>query len=128
MISPLDSTIDMNWQYKVDTLLNLSLSANASSIKYALAYKDFDIYSNYEQDTTAKTFYPNKEWFKRKCENHLNQDKKTNRDTCTKDSLTVPDLIKILKYCLRNEGETLVFWHCQFGSMLVSWGHCVRIL
>jgi hypothetical protein len=95
MISPLDNIIDMNWQYKVDTLLNLSLSANASSIKYALAYKDFDINGNYEQDTTAKTFYPNREWFKRKCENYLNQDKKAKRDI--KDCLSEKDFDYIMR-------------------------------
>ena len=36
MISPIDNLIDLYWEYKIDCLTNLSLSANASSIKYAL--------------------------------------------------------------------------------------------
>jgi hypothetical protein len=46
----------MNHIYKVDTLQNLSLSANASSIKYALVYKYFDISINYSQPTDEGPF------------------------------------------------------------------------
>ena len=42
MINPIDNIIKLNWEHKVDTLFNHSLSSNAASIKYSNTYKDFD--------------------------------------------------------------------------------------
>jgi hypothetical protein len=81
MISPIDNIIALNWKYGIDTLLNLSLSANASSIKYALAYKDFDINKNYTPELKEPPFNFTKPWFERKCTQYLEQDKKAKRDT-----------------------------------------------
>jgi ssDNA-binding Zn-finger/Zn-ribbon topoisomerase 1 len=50
MIPALDNLINMFFEYKVDMLHNLSLSSNASQIKYALAYRDFDINGDYSFD------------------------------------------------------------------------------
>ena len=47
MIKPIDNLIASTFEYKVDMLGNLSLSSNASMIKYASAYKDFNLDENY---------------------------------------------------------------------------------
>jgi hypothetical protein len=80
MISPIDNIIHMNWTYKIDTLLNLSLSANASSIKYALAYNDFDVHGDYNFDSDDKTFDLRYDNFKKKWDNYRNDDKKKKRN------------------------------------------------
>ncbi|KAA6389286.1 MAG: hypothetical protein EZS28_015189 [Streblomastix strix] len=52
MIQPLDYFINWFYQYNVDMLSFMSLAANANAIKYAIAYKDFDLNVNYTQQTT----------------------------------------------------------------------------
>ena len=42
MIDPIDTIIEETFAYNIDMLHNISLSMNASMIRYALAYKDFD--------------------------------------------------------------------------------------
>ncbi|KAA6385124.1 MAG: hypothetical protein EZS28_019350 [Streblomastix strix] len=49
MIQPLDNLINWFYQYNVDMLSFMSLAANTNAIKYAIAYKDFDINTNYPQ-------------------------------------------------------------------------------
>jgi hypothetical protein len=95
MISPLENIIKMNWEYNVDTLLNLSLSANASAIKYALAYKDFDVNEDYSTSSDERSFIPNREWFKKKCDNYINQDRKAKRNT--RNNLTERDFDAMMK-------------------------------
>jgi hypothetical protein len=83
MLSPMDAIIEANWVYKVDTLSNYSLSSNASSIKYALAYQDFAIQ---EVDNSSSylnlygSFTLSQRWFNRKCEGYRNQDIAKKRD------------------------------------------------
>jgi hypothetical protein len=52
MIPMIDARIMYN-NYYVDMLRNLSLSSCASQIKYALAYKDFDI----NKDDSVNNYY-----------------------------------------------------------------------
>ena len=66
MISPLDNIITFTWEKNVDALRNLSLSANASAIKYALCYKDFDINADYSTESTLPTFKLTPEFWKGK--------------------------------------------------------------
>ncbi|KAA6367950.1 MAG: hypothetical protein EZS28_036523, partial [Streblomastix strix] len=53
MIEPLDYLIDMFFNYKIDMLQFMSMSACANAIKYALAYWDFKL----DQDYTPKDDY-----------------------------------------------------------------------
>ena len=76
----MDNTIDFTWEYNVDALKNLSLSAtNASAIKYAMAYKDFKLQDvipenkMYRMDLT-------KQMFAAMCAGYVEQDKKVKRD------------------------------------------------
>ncbi|KAA6319036.1 MAG: hypothetical protein EZS28_054866, partial [Streblomastix strix] len=55
MIQPLDNHINWFYQYKVDMLSFMSLAANANAIKYAIAYKDFDLNVNYTQQSKKST-------------------------------------------------------------------------
>ena len=90
MIKPIDNLIALNAQYNVDLLSNLSLSKNASCIKYALAYKDFDEWmrgsgedsnprNNIGITNKYNTFKPSKKWWQYKCDSYYNQDEKYNR-------------------------------------------------
>ena len=58
MIKPIDNLINLNAQYNVDLISNLSLSKNSVCIKYALAYKDFDPSIDYNIINTSNTFIP----------------------------------------------------------------------
>lgn len=78
MIKPILKLIEMNAAYNVDLQNSLSLSSNASSIKYALACKDFNPKIDYGIINKKTTFQPNKTWWSRKCDNYYNQDKAYN--------------------------------------------------
>lgn len=80
MISPLDNLINLFWEHKIDMLKNLSLSANASAIKYAKCYDDFKLDGDYSIHESETGFVPTKEWFERKCKQYKDQDVKANRD------------------------------------------------
>ena len=80
MISPLDNLIKLFWEHKIDMLKNLSLSANASAIKYAKCYDDFDINADYSVFSNDSKFIPTKDWFKMKCRNYTEQDIRAKRD------------------------------------------------
>ena len=64
MISPLDNIIKFTWERNVDALRNLSLSANASAIKYAMCYTTYimaksgyipvPIFSHYPKPPTSR--------------------------------------------------------------------------
>ena len=80
MISPLNNLIERTAQWKVDMLSNLSLSANSSTTKYAMAYKDFDPFANYARQEKT-TFKMTKKWWANKCRAYLEQDRNKKRDT-----------------------------------------------
>lgn len=81
MIKPLDNLIQMNAEYKVDLINNLSLSKNSSCIKYALAYKDFDVDTKYGIINDKTTFKPDIKWWSYKCQSYKRQDEKYNQTT-----------------------------------------------
>ena len=84
MIKPIDNLIRMIAEYKVDLINNLSLSKNASAIKYALAYKDFNITEDYNIINHQTTFKPNIKWWEHKCDNYRKQDEKFNQKIVNK--------------------------------------------
>ena len=92
MISPIDNIIDFTWEYKVDALRNLSLSANASAIKYAIAYKDFKV-RDYIEEKGKYVLNLTKSLFEKMCKGYLEQDKKAKRDTSK--NITVKDYDEI---------------------------------
>ena len=82
MISPINNLIELFWEHKIDMLKSLSLSANASAIKYAKCYDDFDINGDYTTEIPRKDrFKITQEWFAKKCESYRVQDEKAKRDT-----------------------------------------------
>ena len=80
MIKPIDNLINMNAEYNVDLIRNLSLSKNASCIKYALAYKDFNPKNDYGIINKETTFKPTEKWWRYKVDSYNEQDMKKNRD------------------------------------------------
>ena len=109
MINPLNNLIEMNAKYNIDMLSNLSLSANASSTKYALCYKDFDPYKDYSMNTET-TFIPTTKWWQDRVYGYLKQDEAKERDTTNnvsnKDFKYFKDLIQKSRCYLCNEGFT----------------------
>ena len=51
MLDPIDSIIAETFEYKIDMLHNMSLSSNASMIRYSLAYEGFNPRDSYPEDT-----------------------------------------------------------------------------
>ena len=70
MIKPIDKLIEFNGQYNVDFISNISLSKNAASIKYGLAYKDFNPNVDYDVINKVNTFKPSRNWWTLKCSNY----------------------------------------------------------
>jgi hypothetical protein len=75
-------------EFDVDMLKNVSLSSCADQIKYATAYKDFNIRRDYSQQTET-TFILTEEYFKKKVDGYLRQD--TEAERCTKNNITIKD-------------------------------------
>ena len=80
MIDPIDTIIEETFAYNVDMLHNLSLSSNASMIRYALAYKDFDQTKTYPSSKGQSTFKLTKDYWKIRVTGYINQDKKAGKD------------------------------------------------
>ena len=57
----------------------MSLSSNASFIKYMLKYKDLDPNAYYDFTNTDVTFKPIPNWWFHKCSSYHNQDEATTR-------------------------------------------------
>ncbi len=98
MISPIDNIIKMNWEYNVDALKGLSLSYNASCIKYFKCYTDFNWKTyqiHHETPRQYKRFVLTLDWWKKKVKNYLYQDQKKKRDTT--NNLTEDDYEEIKK-------------------------------
>ena len=89
MINPICNLIDNFFHYKIDILNSISLASNASSVKYALCYKDFDINKDYNLPTNVKPFVLSKSYWSQKVDNYMWQDERANRNT--KDNVTVND-------------------------------------
>ena len=66
IMSPIiDFLIHKFQEFDVDMLRNISLSSCADQVKFALAYKDFNINFDYSQQTET-TFKITEEYFKKK--------------------------------------------------------------
>ena len=81
MIDPIDKIINETFEYKVDMLHNLSLSSNASMIRYAMTYTDFDPSAEYPESNGDSTFRLTKKYWRCKCESYRLQDEAKGRDT-----------------------------------------------
>ena len=81
MIDPIDTIINETFEYKIDMLHNLSLSSNASMIRYALAYSDFDPNETYPSNQGNNTFKLTKKYWALKVKNYREQDQKKKRNT-----------------------------------------------
>ncbi|KAA6378776.1 MAG: hypothetical protein EZS28_025697 [Streblomastix strix] len=81
MIEPFDYLIDMFFNYKIDMLQFMSMSACASAIKYALTYWDFKLDQDYTPKDDYASFILTQNYWNIKVQNYLEQDKKRNRDT-----------------------------------------------
>ncbi|KAA6365029.1 MAG: hypothetical protein EZS28_039444 [Streblomastix strix] len=81
MIEPLDYLIDMFFNYKIDMLQFMSMSASANAIKYALAYWDFKLDQDYTPKDDYAPFILTQNYWNIKVQNYLEQDKRRNRDT-----------------------------------------------
>ena len=90
MIDPIDTIIEATFAYNVDMLHHISLSMNASTIRYALAYKDFDPTKTYPSTNGKSTFKLTKKYWKIKVKGYINQDKKAGRDPS--HNVTMDDL------------------------------------
>ncbi|KAA6381928.1 MAG: hypothetical protein EZS28_022544, partial [Streblomastix strix] len=84
MIQPLDYLIDMFFNYKIDMLQFMSMSACANAIKYALAYWDFKLDQDYMPKDDYASFILTQNYWNIKVQNYLEQDKRRNRDTSNK--------------------------------------------
>jgi hypothetical protein len=78
MCSIIDFLIHQFQKYDTDVLRNISLSSCAEKVKFAMAYKDFDINRNYSQYTKT-TFELTEEYFKKKTDNYNLQDSSAGR-------------------------------------------------
>ncbi|KAA6395560.1 MAG: hypothetical protein EZS28_008912 [Streblomastix strix] len=76
MIEPLDYLIDMFFNYKIDMLQFMSMSACANAIKYALAYWDFKLDQDYTPKDDYALFILTQNYWNIKVQNYLEQDKK----------------------------------------------------
>ncbi|KAA6367322.1 MAG: hypothetical protein EZS28_037151, partial [Streblomastix strix] len=81
MIEPLDYLTDMFFNYKIDMLQFMSMSACANTIKYALAYWDFKLDQDYTPKDDYAPFILTQNYWNIKVQNNLEQDKRRNRDT-----------------------------------------------
>ncbi|KAA6395245.1 MAG: hypothetical protein EZS28_009226 [Streblomastix strix] len=100
MIQPLDNLINWFYQYNVDILSFMSLAANANAIKYAIAYKDFDLNVNYPQynqrfqtqgvqQSKSKPFVLSQSYWNYKVIGYNIQDKQKHRKT--NNNVTIND-------------------------------------
>ncbi|KAA6381738.1 MAG: hypothetical protein EZS28_022735 [Streblomastix strix] len=81
MIELPDYLIDMFFNYKIDMLQFMSMSACANAIKYALAYWDFKLDQDYTQKDDYASFILTQNYWNIKVQNYLEYDKKRNRHT-----------------------------------------------
>jgi hypothetical protein len=77
----IDNLIQNMWADKVDMLKNFSLAANASALKYAMAYDDFDINADYscEEENNLPPFELSMGTWKTMCSRYRKQDVKACR-------------------------------------------------
>ncbi|KAA6403099.1 MAG: hypothetical protein EZS28_001377 [Streblomastix strix] len=81
MMEPVDYLIDIFFNYKIDMLQFMSMSACANAIKHAVVYWDFKLDQDYTPKDDYASFILNQNYWNIKVQNYLEQDKKRNRDT-----------------------------------------------
>ncbi|KAA6397781.1 MAG: hypothetical protein EZS28_006695 [Streblomastix strix] len=97
MIQPLDNYINWFYQYNVDMLSLMSLAANANAIKYAIAYKDFDLNVNYPQSQSkSKPFILSQSYWNSKVIGYNIQDKQKHHKTNNNVTINDQDYFKDL--------------------------------
>ncbi|KAA6371981.1 MAG: hypothetical protein EZS28_032492, partial [Streblomastix strix] len=90
LIQPLDNLINWFYQYNLDMFSFMSLAAIANAIKYAIAYKDFDLNVNYPQQTSkSKPFILYQNYWNSKVIGYNIQDKQKHRKT--NNNVTIND-------------------------------------
>jgi hypothetical protein len=91
-------------------LRNISLSACADQVKFAMAYKDFNINKDYSQQINS-TFKISEEYFKKKILSYNHQDSEAKRDSSKnismKDFECFKELLENSKCSICNEGFLL---------------------
>ena len=80
MLDPIDSIIAETFEYKIDMLHNMSLSSNASMIRYSLAYEGFNPRDSYPEDTGKSDYILTKKAWSYKVKGYQEQDIKAKRD------------------------------------------------
>ena len=80
MIDPIDAIIAETFEYNVDMLHNMSLSSNASMIRYSLAYEDFNPRVTYASTTKKSDYILTKKAWQFKVKGYNEQDTKAKRD------------------------------------------------
>jgi hypothetical protein len=105
----IDFLIHKFQEYDIDMLRNISLSSCADQVKFAMAYKDFNIDSNYSQQIDT-TFKISEEYFKKKILGYNHQDTNAERDTSKNMTMEDYEYFKQLlgnsKCSICNEGFT----------------------
>jgi hypothetical protein len=112
MVPIVDDLIKRFYQYDVDMLRNVSLSACASQVKYAFAYKEFDMNKDYNVKQKHKPFILSEEGWKKKVESYISQDKKAKRDFT--NNVSVNDY-KYYKQMFLT--EKCYMCHCHFSHV-----------
>jgi hypothetical protein len=69
----IDFLINKFREYAIDMLRNISLSACADQVKFAMVYKDFSVDGDYSQETKT-TFKLTEEYFMKKIDEYKQQD------------------------------------------------------
>ena len=81
MVPAIDFWINTLKPLGINLVNFMSISSFASSLKYALAYKDFDINKHYPNKPSGKPFKLTREHWAKKVANYKAQDEKKQRDT-----------------------------------------------
>ena len=89
MLDPIDSIIAETFEYKIDMLHNMSLSSNASMIRYSLAYESFNPRETYTEETGPSDYILTKKVWTYKVNGYKDQDEKAKRST--KDNVKEED-------------------------------------
>lgn len=76
MIDPIDAIINETFEHKVDMLHNMSLSSNASMIRYSMAFKDFKPNEFYPSTNAESSFKLTKKYWAIKVKGYEAQDVK----------------------------------------------------
>ncbi len=92
MVNPMLNLIDIIFEHKVDMLHNLSLSSNASMIRYSKLFNDFNLNEAYNVTIPkADRFNMSKKFWCQKCDNYKAQDRKRNPNQDLSNNVSASD-------------------------------------